>query len=129
MVMGSARKFLLTKPPRVATPHPKKNSAKKARPRAILAARETGASGVSVGPACRRSLDEARVDDGGDVRLRLDDAELEKQLAGLLAESLDLSGEELPVGLALLLAEIGLRFLELLARLLDHRAHDLEALL
>src|SRR5207244_11176600 len=85
MVIGSARNVRLTKPPRVATPHPRKKSAKKARPRVILAARETGTSGVSVGPA-GRSLDEARVYGGGDVRLRLDDAELEEQVGGLLAE-------------------------------------------
>src|SRR6266581_3897261 len=90
MVIGSARNVRLTKPPRVATPHPRKKSAKKARPRVILAARETGTSGVSAGPA-GRSLDEARVDGGGDVRLRLDDAELEEQVGGLLAEGLDLS--------------------------------------
>src|SRR5437879_11877130 len=128
MVIGSARNVRLTKPPMVATPHPRKKSAKKARPRVILAARETGTSGVSAGPA-GRSLDEARVDGGGDVRLRLDDAELEEQVGGLLAEGLDLSRKELAVRLAILPAEIRLRLLELLARLLDHGAHDLEALL
>src|SRR5882672_4630187 len=90
--------------------------------------RQTGTSGVSVGPA-GRSLDEARVDGGGDVRLRLDDAELEEQVHGLLAEGLDLSREELAGRLAGLPAEIRLRLLELLARLLDHGPHDLEALL
>src|SRR2546425_2414963 len=108
---------MLTRPPRGAAPPPRKNSGKKARRGVILVAGEAGTRGVSVGPA-RRSLDEARVDGQGDVRLRLDDAELEEQVGGLLAEGLDLSREELVVGLAVLPAEIRLRLLELLARLL-----------
>src|SRR5215470_9858243 len=114
MVMGSARKVRLTKPPRVI--------------RAVL---PTGTRGVSIdagrGRPVPSSLDEARVDGGGDVRHALDDAELEEQLSRFLAEGLELAVEELLVRLAVLPAQVRLRLLELLARLLHHRAHDLEA--
>src|SRR5690348_13476256 len=133
MVMGSARKVRLTKPPRVAAPHARKNRAKKAMPRATRAVRETGTRGFSIDPGRGRpdpsSLDEARVDGGGDVRHALDDAELEQEIRRLLAEGLQLAVEELLVRLAVLPAQVGLRLLELLAGLLHHRPHDLEALL
>src|SRR5262249_46160978 len=129
MVTGSARKVRLTKPPNVTAPQARKNSAKNRMPRPTLAPRETGARGVSTGPSSPRSLEEARVDDRRDVGHALDDAELEQELARLLAEGLDVAGEELFVGLAVLPAQIGLRLLELLARLLHHRPHHVEALL
>src|SRR5215470_18781242 len=133
MVMGSARKVRFTKPPRVAAPQARKNKTKKARPRAIRAVLPTGTRGVSIDAGRGRpvppSLDEACVDGGGDVRHALDDAQLEQEIGRLLAEGLELPVEELLVRLAVLPAQIGLRLLELLARLLYHRAHDLEALL
>src|SRR5215468_6752185 len=119
MVMGSARKVRLTKPPRVAAPQARKNRTKKATPRAIRAVRETGTRGVSIDPGRRRpvppSLDEARVDGRGDVRHALDDAELEQEVGRLLAEGLQLAVEELLVRLAILPAQVRLRLLELLA--------------
>src|SRR5262245_9290342 len=137
MVTGSARNVRLTNPPSVAAPHAAKNRTKNAMPSAILDVRETGTSGVSIGacPVARRArpalvlLDEARVDGRGHVRHALDDAQLQQQVRSLLAEGLDLAVEEPTVGLAVLPAEVGLRLLELLARLLHHSSHDLEALL
>src|SRR5215468_2573281 len=133
MVMGSARKVRLTKPPRVAAPQARKKRTKKAMPRATRAVLPTGTRGVSIDPGRSRSvppsLDEARVDGGGDVGHALDDAELEEQLSRFLAEGLQLTVEELLVRLPILPAQVGLRLLELLARLLHYRSHDLEALL
>src|SRR5215467_3563679 len=133
MVMGSARKVRLTKPPRVATPQARKNRTKKARPRAIRAVLPTGTRGVNIDAGRERpvppSLDEARVDGGGDVRHALDDAELEEEIGRFLAEGLQLAVEELLIRLPILPTQVGLRLLELLARLLHDRSHDLEALL
>src|SRR5262252_10996007 len=133
MVMGSARKVRLTKPPSVAAPQARKKRTKKAMPRATRAVLPTGTRGVSIDPGRGRllpaSLDEARVDGSGDVRHALDDAELEEEVGRFLAEGLKLAVEELLIRLPILPAQVGLRLLELLTRLLHHRSHDLEALL
>src|SRR5262249_54684152 len=125
IVTGSARKVRLTKPPSVATAHAATKTTKNATPRATAAAAPTGTSGLTAAG----SLDEACVDDRVDVRHRLDDAQLQQELGRVAAEGLQLAGEELGVGRAVLPAQVRLRLLELLAGLLDRRAHDLEALL
>src|SRR5262245_53687175 len=102
MVSGSARNVRFTKPPSVATAHAATKTTKNAMPSAIPAARETGTRGLTAAPAPRRSLDEAGVDDRGDLRHALDDPELQQQLARLLAEGLVLAGEELAIRLAVL---------------------------
>src|SRR5262249_37563371 len=99
MVMGSARKGRLTDPPTGAAPQGRKKRTKKAMPRASRAVLPTGTRGVSIDPGRSRllpaSLDEARVDGGGDVGHALDDAELEEKIGRFLAEGLQLAVEEL----------------------------------
>src|SRR6266540_6430168 len=102
------------------------------RESSVLATNDTG-SPPSRGrrTRCRRCslLDEPRVDEPVQVGHLLDDADLEPQRGGFLVELLKLAAEELLVRGAILPAQIFLRRLELLARLLDAGAHDLEALL
>src|SRR5262245_2177600 len=104
IVSGSARNVRLTKPPSVATAHAATKTTKNPTPRASAAAAETGTSGLTAAG----SLDEACVDDRVDVRHGLDDAQLQQELGGVLAEGLQVAGEELGVGRAVLPAEVRL---------------------
>src|SRR5437764_512796 len=115
--------------PRVEHAHAATKTSKNATPKPTRTPGETGTRGFSIVPRDRWSLEKARVDDCVRVGNALDDPELEQELGRVLAERLDLAREELLVGLAVLPAQIGLRLLELLARLLHGSAHDLEALL
>src|ERR1700716_2881831 len=63
-------------------------------------------------------LDEAGVDDAGDVGDGFDDADLEQQVGGFLGEGLQLAGEELLVRRFVLPAQVLGRVAELLSRLL-----------
>src|SRR3989442_14571710 len=86
IVIGSARKVLLTKPPSVTAAHTSAKTTKKATPSAARALGATGVSGLI------RSLDVARVGELRKVRHRLDDARLEQQIGRLLAERGVLAG-------------------------------------
>src|SRR5258708_4843336 len=119
---GSARKVGETKPPKVAAAQTAKKSTKNATPSAMRAPGVTGLSGVKL-------LNVARVDRGCDVGHRLDDADLDEELARVLEEALQLAGEELLIRCAILPAEIRGRFGEGFARLLHVGAHDLVRLL
>src|SRR5687768_9091226 len=103
-------------------PHARKKIAKKATPSAMRAPRPTGLSGVKL-------LDVARIDRAVDVGHRLDDADLEQDLAGFLQESLQLAGEEFLVRGLVLPAQVPGRGCELLGALLHVGAHDLVRLL
>src|SRR5687767_13116437 len=103
--------------------HARKKSTKKARPSATRAPGPTGFSGVKF------LLDVARVDRARHVRHRLDDADLEQDLARFLEEALQLAGEEFLVGRLVLPAQVLRRVPELLAALLHVGAHDLVGLL
>src|SRR4051794_13520711 len=73
-------------------------------------------------------LYELRVRELGQIRDRLDDADLEQEVGRILAEGRVLAGEEFLVGLPVLPAQVLGRFPELLTRLLHVRAHDLVGL-
>src|SRR5688500_7823527 len=92
--------------------HARKKSTKKARPSAARAPGPTGFSGVKL------LLDVARVDGARHVGHRLDDADLEQDLARFLEEALQLAGEEFLVCRLVLPAQVLCRIRELLAALL-----------
>src|SRR6185436_7300779 len=89
----------------------RRRTARRTRPRARCAARAP--------PIAAASLDEAGVRQRLQVGDLLDAADLQQQLGRLLAERLQHAGEETLVRRAVLPAQVGLRFLEGLAALLD----------
>ena len=84
MVMGSAKKVLLTKPPKVATAHTATNTTKKETPSTTRVPGETGVRGfkLAILDPVRTWLlfQEPRIGQLAQVRHRLDDAGLEQDL-------------------------------------------------
>ena len=123
IVSGSARKVLLTKPPKVTADHSATNSTKKLMPSTTRVPGATGVSGFTGYLMKRVSASLVR---SGIWRMM--PASSSRSAASLLNCGV-LAGEELLVGGAVLPAQIGLALLEGFAALLDVGAHDLEALL
>src|SRR5215203_5091449 len=100
IVSGSARNVFGTKPPNVAAAHAPKKSTKKKMPSTTRRCVGIGFSG------CKTSLDELRVDERVEVRHRFDNARLEQEAGGFLAERLNLACEKLLVRRLILPAQI-----------------------